>query len=158
MSEKVKRARELFLEGYNCSQAVVGAFCRDLGLDFDVAMRLSSSFGGGMGRMREVCGAVSGAFLVIGLACGYDSPTDKDAKSEHYKRIRETAEAFRAKRGSIICRELLEKKKGEAESHIPDDRTASYYAQRPCLAIVEEMTAITEEVLRREAEKDKRQV
>ena len=81
MSKYVDKAKELFLSGYNCSQAVFGAFCDDLGLDFETAVMLSSSFGGGMGRLREVCGALSGAFMVAGLKKGYTSPTDKEAKN-----------------------------------------------------------------------------
>ena len=113
MSEKSEKAMELFKQGYNCSQAVLGVFCEELGMDFDTAMKLSSSFGGGMGRMREVCGTVSGMFMAAGLAfaSSSDSATEKGA---HYKRIQELAQRFRDDNGSIICRELLqgtEKKK-----------------------------------------------
>ena len=111
MTTKAEKARELFESGYNCSQAVVGAFADDIGMDFDKAVRLASSFGGGMGRMQEVCGAVSGMFMVAGLLFGYSSPEASDAKMEHYKFIRELAEEFKQKNGSIICRELLEKGK-----------------------------------------------
>ena len=144
---KTEKAKELFLQGYNCSQAVLGAFCDELNIDFETAMHLSSSFGGGMGRLREVCGALSGAFMVAGLKYGYSSPDNKEEKSEHYKLIQEIAEEFKKDKGSIICRELLEKRKDEKESHIPDDRTPDYYKTRPCLAMVEEAAGIMEELL-----------
>ncbi len=147
MSKYVERARELFLEGYNCSQAVLGAFCEELSLDFETAMRLSSSLGGGMGRLREVCGAVSGAFLVAGLKSGYSSPNDKEAKIDHYKLIQEMAESFKSKNGSIICRELLDRKTNNKESHIPEERTEEYYKDRPCLLMVEDAARIAEEVV-----------
>lgn len=146
MSKYVERARELFLGGYNCSQAVFGAFCEELGLDFETAMRLSSSFGGGMGRLREVCGAVSGAFLAAGLKSGYYSPNDSQAKSDHYKLIQEMAESFKSKNGSIICRELLNKKTND-ESYIPEERTKEYYKTRPCLRMVEDAARIAEDII-----------
>lgn len=146
MSAKSEKAKELFLKGYNCSQAVVGAFCEDLGLDFDTAMKLSSSFGGGMGRLREVCGAVSGAFILAGLKYGYADPRDKTAKAEHYKLIQDMAAKFKEQNGSIICRELLEVG-DKKESHIPDDRTKEYYKKRPCVELVETAAKIAEEFL-----------
>ena len=90
------KAMGLFLDGYNCAQSVFTAFCDLHGMDEKEALRLSSSFGGGMGRMREVCGALSGIFMAAGLLYGYDSPDDKDAKTEHYRRIQELAGAFTA--------------------------------------------------------------
>lgn len=103
-----EKAKELFLKGYNCSQAVVGAFADDLDIDFDSLIRLSSSFGGGMGRMREVCGAVTGSFMVAGLKCGYSAPLRQTAKSAHYALIQKLAADFKEQNGSIVCRELLE--------------------------------------------------
>ena len=87
-----EKAKELFLQGYNCSQSVFAAFCDVTGIDFNTALMISSSFGGGMGRMREVCGAVSGMFMVAGALYGYDSPKDNKIKSEHYARIQKLAE------------------------------------------------------------------
>ncbi len=136
MSKKGETAKALFLEGYNCSQAVFGAFAEDLGLDFDTAMKLTSSFGGGMGRLREVCGGVSGMFLAAGLEYGYSDPHDKDAKAKHYERIQELAAAFREENGSIICRELLHLP-GGPDSPVPEERTGAYYKQRPCAELVE---------------------
>ncbi len=146
MSNKVERAKELFLEGYNCAQSVVGAFCEDVGMDFDTAIKLSSSFGAGMGKLREVCGALSGAFMVAGLKYGYTSPTDNQAKAQHYKLIQDMAEKFKAQTGSIVCRELLKISKEEKQNHIPAKRTPDYYKKRPCVAMVEIAATIIDEV------------
>ncbi|BCJ93288.1 hypothetical protein acsn021_08570 [Anaerocolumna cellulosilytica] len=102
-----QKAGELFILGYNCAQAVFLAFYEEYNMDFDTALKLSSSFGGGMGQLREVCGAVSGMFMVAGLKYGYSDPTDKQGKAGHYERIRELAGGFKEENGSMICRELL---------------------------------------------------
>lgn len=130
-----EKARELFKQGYNCSQAVLLAFCDVTGLDEKTAVMLSSSFGGGMGRMREVCGAVSGMFMVAGLLYGYSEPSDQTGKTAHYQRIQALAEEFRKENGSIICRELLGLP-GGADSHVPELRTDAYYKKRPCADLV----------------------
>ena len=125
-----KLAAELFLKGYNCSQSVVVAFCDVTGLSPRNAARMSSSFGGGMGRMREVCGAVSGMLMVLGLLYGYDDNGEKDqAKKAHYALVQELAGNFREKNGSIICREIL---KNPPSDPVPTPRTADFYAKRPC--------------------------
>lgn len=141
-----QKAKDLFKEGYNCSQAVIGAFCEELGLDFKTAMKLSSSFGGGMGRMREVCGAVSGMFMAAGLQYGSDSTDNPLAKAQHYARIQELAKIFKDKNGSIICRELL---KGIETSNTPtpSDRTETYYKKRPCADLVADAAEIFEQYL-----------
>ncbi len=130
-----EKAKELFLQGYNCSQAVLLAFGDVTGLDEKTALMLSSSFGGGMGRMREVCGAVSGMFMVAGLLYGYSEAHDQAGKTAHYKRIQELADGFRRENGSIICRELLGLL-GGADSHVPEQRTDTYYKKRPCAELV----------------------
>lgn len=107
MSEKAQRAKALFLEGYNCAQAVAGAFAPEMGLSVDAAARLASGFGGGMGRMREVCGAVSGMTLAASALRGYNDPKAGPEKTDTYAMIQELAGRFRAENGSIICRELL---------------------------------------------------
>lgn len=137
------KARQLFKEGYNCSQAVLLAFSDLTGLDKETALKLSSSFGGGMGRMREVCGAVSGMFMVIGILYGYDDPKDQTGKTEHYKRIQQLAEAFKAENDSIICRELLGLGSGP-DQPTPELRTDDYYKKRPCAEMVASAAAITE--------------
>ena len=127
------KAAELFMEGYNCAQAVAVAFCDVTGLDKDATAKLVSGFGGGMGGLREVCGAVSGMFFVMGQLYGYENPTDDDAKKELYARVRGLAEKFKEENGSIICRELL---KNIPTDPNPSPRTAEYYAKRPCARMV----------------------
>ena len=100
--EHVQRAQELFLQGYSCAQAVFGAFTDVTGMDFKTSMRLASSFGAGMGRMREVCGACSAMFMIVGLVSGYSDASDANAKREHYARIQRLADEFRKEHSSII--------------------------------------------------------
>jgi len=147
MSDREKTAKELFLKGYNCSQAVLAAFCEELGMDLETALKISSSFGGGMGRLREVCGAVSGMFMAIGLKYGYADPADKNAKAAHYKRIQDMAAAFKAENGSIVCRELLGLSPGP-DSHAPQERTDGYYKKRPCAELVGCAASIAEAMMR----------
>ena len=144
--DHAEKARELFLEGYNCAQAVVCAFDDLTGLDRETSARLASSFGGGMGRMREVCGTVSGALLVLGLACGYSDPKDPKAKTDHYHLVQEFARRFREINGTIICRELLSGVRTKPGNE-PEERTAEYYASRPCLRHVGEAAAIVDDLL-----------
>ena len=131
-----------FLVGYNCAQSVFLAFAPDLGLSDELALRLSSSFGGGMGRLREVCGAVSGMLMAAGALYGYTSPTDDQVKAAHYALVQDLAGQFRALHGTIICRELLGRT--GAESPVPEERTAAYYAQRPCARFVGDGAKILE--------------
>ena len=126
-----EKAMSLFKEGYNCCQAVVLAFAPDR----EMALKLSSSFGGGMGRLREVCGAVSGMFMVAGLKRGYTSPDDMESKKEHYKFIQHLANEFKKDNLSIICRDLLEIDSG-ADNPTPEPRTNDYYKKRPCVELV----------------------
>lgn len=139
--DSVKKAEQLFLDGYNCAQAVFGAFCEQLGVPFDVAMKLSSSFGGGIGRQREVCGAVSGMCMAAGILYGYDTPETGEIKAEHYRLIRELCDKFKEENGSIICREIL---KNAEEGGTPAARTNDYYANRPCLKCVHDAAEILE--------------
>lgn len=127
--DKMERAKELFRNGYNCSQSVFCTFCEDLGIDFTQGLKLTSSFGGGMGKLREVCGAVTAMFMLTGLKYGYTSNTDDEAKTEHYRLIQELAQKFKDKYGSIICRELLNL---ESDGYTPSKRTEEYYKSRPC--------------------------
>lgn len=130
------KAAELFLEGYNCAQAVAIAFCDVTGLDRCFTAKAVSSFGGGMGRLREVCGAVSGMLFVLGCLCGYDTPGNDAEKKALYTRVQALANQFRQENSSIICRELLENPPSDPN---PSPRTAEYYAKRPCVKMV--MTA-----------------
>ncbi len=130
-----ERAEQLFLEGYNCTQAIVRAFDDVVDIDIDALTRIASSFGGGMGRMREVCGAVSGMFILLGLLEGYSTPETGAPKLELYKRIQALANEFKEKNGSIVCRDLLGVKK-EIISAVPDERTPEYYKSRPCARLI----------------------
>lgn len=138
-----EKAMALFEEGYNCAQAVFLAFADLHGIDTQTAAALSSSFGGGMGRLREVCGAVSGMFLTLGVLYGYDDPKAKEEKAEHYARIQEFAAAFEKENGSIVCRELL----GlcvKKEAPTPEARTKEYYQKRPCKELVGDAAELLE--------------
>lgn len=146
-----QKAEALFLSGYNCSQAVFCAFCDVTEMEIDQAARLASSFGAGMGRMREVCGTVSAALLVMGIVEGYSDPHDPSAKKKHYEWVREFARRFREKEGSIICRELLSKGGVEKEQILPggdpQERTADYYRKRPCPKLCALSAQILDEML-----------
>lgn len=144
MSEKSEKAMELFKSGYNCSQSVLGVFCEELGLDFETAMKISSPFGGGMGRMREVCGTVSGMFMAAGLMFG---TTDSSSKAELYKRIQDLAAKFKEQNGSIVCKELLAGVESST-SPTPSERTEAYYKKRPCVELVGDAVEIFEEYVK----------
>ena len=131
--ERAERAAELFLQGYNCAQAVAVVFSDLTGLSPELSAKMASSFGGGMGRMREVCGAVSGMLLVTSLLYGYDDPENDQGKKELYQLVQSLAGQFRERNGSIVCRELL---KNPPSDPNPSPRTAAYYRQRPCAAMV----------------------
>ncbi len=135
MSTHEEKAKQLFMEGYNCAQAVFCAFSDELGVDQETALRLSSSFGGGMGRLREVCGAVSGMFMAAGVKYGYSDPKAREEKSEHYARIQKLAGEFKEQNGSIVCRELLGLQQKQ-DAPIPEERTPEYYKKRPCVELV----------------------
>jgi len=146
MDNKVKTAETLFLQGYNCSQSVFAAFSDEVGLDRETALKLASSFGGGMGRLREVCGAVSAMFMIVGLKFGYSNPNDSDAKTEHYKLIQELAQKFKEQNGSIVCRELLGLP-NRADDPASEVRTSEYYKNRPCVELVKSAAKIMEDYL-----------
>ncbi len=124
-----------FKKGYNCSQSVFMAFCDEYDIASETVLRISSSFGAGMGRLREVCGAVTGMFMVAGMLYGYTDPKDHDSKTEHYKRIQFLAKEFEEKNHAIVCRELLGLGAGK-DSPVPEVRTAEYYKKRPCVELV----------------------
>lgn len=132
-----------FKSGYNCAQSVLLAFADELNLDKSTALKLSSSFGGGMGRLREVCGAVSMMFLIAGLKSGYTEPNNDEIKAQHYERIQELAQKFKSKHNTIICRELLGLPDG-AGSPTPSKRTEEYYQTRPCEHFIKTAAEIIE--------------
>lgn len=135
MDPRAERAKTLFESGYNCAQSLLLAFAPDAGLDEKTAAALASSFGGGMGRLREVCGALTASFMVLGLIYGGCSPGDTGAKAEHYRRVQELAAAFREANGTLLCRELLDRPPGP-DHYVPQERTPEYYAERPCASII----------------------
>lgn len=147
--ERADLARQNFLEGYNCAQSVVLAFedvlAKD-GIDRQTAARLSSPFGGGMGRMREVCGTVSGMLMLLGLVDGYDDAEAYDEKAELYERVQSLARVFREQNGSIVCRELLELPEGPDEP-TPEQRSTKYYHKRPCAELCACSARILQEYL-----------
>lgn len=149
LKRRAAEAKRLFIEEkYNCAQAVACAFCPELGLEEQTVRALCSSFGGGMGRLREVCGAVSGALFVLGAVYGGYDPADRRAKAAHYERVQEFARRFSEQNGSIICRELLGLRAGQRQSPLPEERTAAYYAGRPCAELVACAAEILERMLK----------
>ena len=135
IEERAARAKELFLSGYNCAQSVFLAY-RDLSeLDEKMAATISAPFGGGMGRLREVCGAVSGMTMVAGLLYPNFDPTDTQSKKDNYAAVQELAEKFRAENGAIVCRELLGLVQ-QKDDPTPSARTEAYYKRRPCAEYV----------------------
>ena len=143
LEERVEKAKRLFKEdGYNCCQAVVMAYNDIFGLDDKTAASVASGFGGGMGRMREVCGSVSGMTLLAGLISPADNPSDKSGRTANYALVQEMAEKFKKINGSILCKELLglvpmgSAGNVQKESPEPSDRTAEYYKKRPCEELV----------------------
>ena len=141
--KRVDKAAELFSQGYNCCQAVFCAYSDVFGFDFDTSLRLSSGFGGGFGRMREVCGAFSAVTMIAGLARENAQPGDKAVV---YHDVRILADEFKKRNGSFICRELLGVD-GAPKSHVPDERNEKYINKRPCPEIVEEAAMIIEELI-----------
>lgn len=145
--DRVQKARDLFKAGANCSQAVFGAFCDEFGIDQAEGMRMVSGFGGGVGRQREVCGAVSGMVMVENLRHG-PYGLDKKEKDAHYARIRALTDKFKSETGSIVCRELLGLSKDAAGETVSEERTAAYYRKRPCA----ELVALAARILEQDAD------
>ena len=135
IEKRSEQAVAYFKQGYNCAQSVYMPYADVFGMDKDLAARIIAPLGGGMGRLREVCGAVSGMFLVAGLKYPADNPADHDAKTSNYAAVQRLAETFRQQNGSIVCRELL----GLAvrkDDPTPEPRTDAYYKRRPCAEYV----------------------
>ncbi|MDD3237024.1 MAG: C-GCAxxG-C-C family protein [Candidatus Gastranaerophilales bacterium] len=147
MVKKSELAKLYFNQGYNCAQSVLLPFAEEIGLTKDEALKLASSFGGGMGKLREVCGAVSSLFMIAGLKKGYTSPADDEVKTQHYKLIQDLANQFKANHNTIICRELLNK---GSDGFIPSVRNAEYYKTRPCERFVETAAELADELLNEE--------
>lgn len=147
MEERIKRAIELFKSGYNCSQSVVAAFADMYGFTEEQALRMSASFGGGIGRMRETCGAACGIFMLAGLEKGAIDGADKEGKAANYALVQELAAEFKKRNGSLNCGELLGLRKKASISSVPEERTEQYYAKRPCAKMIEEAARIWVEYL-----------
>ena len=144
--DKAKKAVELFESGYNCSQAIVLAFEDYLNVDRKTLQSLSSSFGGGISRLREVCGCVSGMAIIMGIIHGDYDVNDNDQKAKHYELIQKLALKFKEKTNSINCAELLNKVK-EVDNPTPEIRSKEYYEKRPCSKYIKIMAEIIESEL-----------
>ena len=144
--ERADRAEELFRKGYNCSQSVFAAFADVLGMSVEEAAKIASPFGAGFGKLREVCGAVSGMTLAAGYLKGYDDPADYEGKKELYRLIQKMCAEFEESKGTIICRELLGLQKGEDQAE-PAVRTEEYYQSRPCVGACRKAAEIAEKYL-----------
>ena len=144
--DRQDRAEELFRKGYNCSQSVFAAFADVMGMSVEEAAKIASPFGAGFGKLREVCGAVSGMTLAAGYLKGYDDPADYEGKKELYRLIQKMCAEFEEREGTIICRELLGLKKGEDLTE-PSIRTEEYYRSRPCVGACRTAAGIAEKYL-----------
>jgi C_GCAxxG_C_C family probable redox protein len=143
--KKSERASVVFKEGFNCAQAVFSTVAEDFGLDSGTAAKAATAFGGGMARMGSTCGAVTGAFMAIGLSRGNDRPTDKESKEKAYWLAREFVERFKVRHGSIVCRELLGCDIGTPEGH--ERAKAQGLFDNVCLKLIEDSVEILEELL-----------
>ncbi|MBR5847161.1 MAG: C_GCAxxG_C_C family protein [Bacteroidaceae bacterium] len=140
--QRVSRAVELFKMGYNCAQSVAAAFADEYGYTEEQALKMSASFGGGIGRMRETCGAACGMFILAGLETGCADASDREGKAANYAFVQQLAEEFRRENGSLICAELLGLRERKPQTPQPDERTAVYYEKRPCAKMVESAARI----------------
>ena len=145
--ERIEKAVDYFKQGYNCSQSVVAAFADLYGIDHNLAVRMAASFGGGIGRMRQTCGAACGMFLLAGLETGCTDPSNREGKGANYAVVQQLVEKFKAENGSMICAELLGLKKDAPTPSMPEARTPDYYKRRPCLKMVETAATIFAEFL-----------
>lgn len=139
---RIEKAVGLFKEGFNCSQSVVAAFADKYGFTHEQALRMSASFGGGIGRMRETCGAACGLFMLAGLETGATEGGDREGKAANYALVQRLAEEFKRRNGALRCADLLGLSQKEPVVSTPEARTAHYYAKRPCVKMVEEAARI----------------
>ncbi len=152
VDERVERARNYFTAGYNCAQAVAMTFDDIMGMDVTTIALIAAPFGGGMGRMREVCGTVSGMSLVAGSIMPSVDPKNMEQRGANYALVQHFAEQFRNENGDIVCRRLLglEPMVERAESAMPSQRTQEYYRKRPCAEYVATAARIVAEYLKSE--------
>lgn len=149
LEARVRKAVDYFMEGFGCCQSVVVAFADLYDMDKNTALRIGAGFGGGVGRLRMICGAVSGIVTLVGLQCGSTNGEDREGKAHCYKVVQELLERFKQKNGSIICAELLAQSNctPSTDTHVPDERNAQYYSTRPCARKVEDAARIFAEYL-----------
>ena len=150
IEQRVAQAVSLFKEGYNCSQSVVAAYDDLYGFTREQALRMSASFGGGIGRMRETCGAACGMFLLAGLQTGATDGADREGKAANYALVQQLAGRFREENGALRCADLLGLSRQEPVVSTPEARTPQYYAKRPCAKMVESAARIWGEYLCRQ--------
>lgn len=152
LDERVARAVENFMAGYGCCQSVVAAFADLYGLDDILAKKIAAGFGGGVGRLRMMCGAVSGIVILVGLHCGQTEGDNREGKSACYKVVQDLLAQSRKQNGSLICAEILGLKGYEKAScsYVASPRTAEYYKSRPCAAKVESAARIFADFLKRQ--------
>lgn len=149
MTDHVQRARDLFGQGFNCAQSVFAAFADETGMDTETSLKLAAPFGGGIARLREVCGAVTGMAMALGIKYGYTDPTDAQGRLTHYALVQSLVKAFEKKNGSLICRELL----GLDKSGNPISPSGMQSAPHSplCAGLVENAAAILEEYIKSQA-------
>ena len=150
MEERIEMAVSLFKEGFNCSQSVVAAFADRYGFTREQALKMSASFGGGIGRMRETCGAACGLFLLAGLERVATDGSDSAGKAAYYALVQELAEVFKERNGALRCADLLGLSKKAPVVSTPEARTEQYYKKRPCVKMVEEAARIWCEYLQKQ--------
>lgn len=143
--KKTEMAVKLFCDGYNCAQAVLGAFAEEVGLSESLLLKMAAPFGGGVGRQREICGAVSGMLMAYGLLYGYDTPETGEIKMQLYEQTRALCDRFKDENGSIICRDIL---KNAETGGTPEARTEQYYHERPCVRCVRTAAEILDEYIK----------
>lgn len=149
MSKRSEKAVRFFYDGYNCSQSVFASYADLFGIDEKTALRLAAGLGGGCGRQRELCGAVSGAAMIVGLKYGATDGADSNGKKLCYEKVREFTDEFKKSNPSIVCRELLFGTEADSSSQ-PEERTGQYYKKRPCAKIVEDSAKALEKTILRE--------
>ena len=148
INQRVAKAEQLFMQGYNCAQAVVAAYADHYGITEKQALQMSAGFGGGIGRMRLTCGAVCGMVMLEGLQSGSTEINDREGKSANYRKVQQLLDTFKQQFGTITCAELLKLKKDTPLSYEASERTAEYYRQRPCVNQVVAAARIFGETLR----------
>ena len=148
IEDRVEKAKTLFLDGFNCSQSVFLAYSDLFDLDTEIAKSMSVSFGGGVGRMREICGTVSAMAMLAGFKHPVSDPRDITRRTENYSVVQELAEQFKQKHNSLVCRDLLPAAEASSKNPVPSARTPQYYEKRPCLLYVEDAARMAGDMLK----------